>query len=152
MSQVQASLRQHYRNAVFDVEKTNEDMSDIEFFLRENKKVKNIQTSLRPPGHPTGEGLTGEGYANINWKRSSKLLENVELIFNEPGRCPSANTTTIAGCDSGIVNALTFSSLDPHNPNLRQTDLRKAQRATFDYAVQRVLKLLGGKGALVVGL
>ncbi|ORZ21957.1 hypothetical protein BCR41DRAFT_420858 [Lobosporangium transversale] len=68
-----------------------------------------------------GEDLTDEDYANINWKRSSKLLENVELTFNEPGRCPSANTTTIVGCDPGIVNALTFSSLDPHNPNLRQT-------------------------------
>ncbi|ORZ27102.1 hypothetical protein BCR41DRAFT_347427 [Lobosporangium transversale] len=68
-----------------------------------------------------GEDLTDEGYANINWKRSSKLLENVELTFNKPGRCPSANTTTIVGCDPGIVNALTFSSLDPHNPNLRQT-------------------------------
>ncbi|ORZ16718.1 hypothetical protein BCR41DRAFT_353007 [Lobosporangium transversale] len=180
-----------------------------------------------------GEDLTDEDYANINWKRSSKLLENVELTFNKPGRCPSANTTTIVGCDPGIVNALTFSSLDPHNPNLRQTvkvrsrflylpvlrfnhllnkrkrekgmievesaipcvwkgcvqrvlsmderripdtdrikefgcasrvlrvqmapkkkkwDLRKAQRATFDYAVQRVLKMLGEKGVLVVGL
>ncbi|ORZ26622.1 hypothetical protein BCR41DRAFT_347648 [Lobosporangium transversale] len=170
-----------------------------------------------------GEDLTDEDYANINWKRSSKLLENVELTFNKPGRCPSANTTTIVGCDPSIVNALTFSSLDPHNPNLRQTvkvrsrflylpalrfnhllnkrkrekgmievesaipvfgrdtyneyfqwmneepqtqigsknldvapekkwDLRKAQRATFDYAVQRVLKILGGKGVLVVGL
>ncbi|ORZ10974.1 hypothetical protein BCR41DRAFT_357282 [Lobosporangium transversale] len=171
-----------------------------------------------------GEDLTDEDYANINWKRSSKLLENVELTFNKPGRCPSANTTTIVGCDPGIVNALTFSSLDPHNPNLRQTvkvrsrflylpnkrkrekamievesaipvfgrdtyneyfqwmngesqtqtgstnldvlqefyesrwhlkkkwDLRKAQRATFDYAVQRVLKMLGDKGVLVVGL
>ncbi|ORZ14944.1 hypothetical protein BCR41DRAFT_386782 [Lobosporangium transversale] len=68
-----------------------------------------------------GEDLTDEDYANINWKRSSKLLENVELTFNKPGRCPSANTTTIVGCDPGIVNALTFSSLDPHNPNLRQT-------------------------------
>ncbi|ORZ15531.1 hypothetical protein BCR41DRAFT_354045, partial [Lobosporangium transversale] len=163
-----------------------------------------------------GEDLTDEDYANINWKRSSKLLENVELTFNKPGRCPSANTTTIVGCDPGIVNALTFSSLDPHNPNLRQTvkvrsrflylpvlrfnhllnkrkrekgmievesaipesqtqtgstnldvlqefyesrwhlkkkwDLRKAQRATFGYAVQRVLKMLGDKGVLVVGL
>ncbi|ORZ14386.1 hypothetical protein BCR41DRAFT_354788 [Lobosporangium transversale] len=170
-----------------------------------------------------GEDLTDEDYADINWKRSSKLLENVELTFNKPGRCPSANTTTIVGCDPGIVNALTFSSLDPHNPNLRQTvkvrsrflylpvlrfnhllnkrkrekgmievesaipvfgrdtyneyfqwmneesqtqtgstnldmapekkwDLRKAQRATFDYAVQRVLKMLGDKGVLVVGL
>ncbi|ORZ14420.1 hypothetical protein BCR41DRAFT_354842 [Lobosporangium transversale] len=68
-----------------------------------------------------GEDLTDEDYANINWKRSSKLLENVELTFNKPGRCPSANTTTIVGCDPGIVNALMFSSLDPHNPNLRQT-------------------------------
>ncbi|ORZ13365.1 hypothetical protein BCR41DRAFT_422876 [Lobosporangium transversale] len=67
------------------------------------------------------EDLTDEDYANINWKRSSKLLENVELTFNEPERCPSANTTTIVGCDPGIVNVLTFSSLDPHNPNLRQT-------------------------------
>ncbi|ORZ21924.1 hypothetical protein BCR41DRAFT_350238 [Lobosporangium transversale] len=67
-----------------------------------------------------GEDLTDEDYANINWKRSSKLLENVELTFNKPGRCPSVNTTTIVGCDTGIVNALTFSSLDPHNPNLRQ--------------------------------
>ncbi|ORZ05169.1 hypothetical protein BCR41DRAFT_362042, partial [Lobosporangium transversale] len=68
-----------------------------------------------------GEDLIDEDYANINWKRSSKLLENVELTFNKPGRCPSANTTTIVGCDPGIVSALTFSSLDPHNPNLRQT-------------------------------
>ncbi|ORZ26284.1 hypothetical protein BCR41DRAFT_348054, partial [Lobosporangium transversale] len=159
-----------------------------------------------------GEDLTDEDYANINWKRSSKLLENVELTFNKPGRCPSANTTTIVGCDPGIVNALTFSSLGPHNLNLRQTvkvrsrflylpvlrfnhllNKRKrekgmievesaipvfgrdtyneyfqwmneesqtqigsknldAQRATFDYAVQRVLKMLGEKGVLVVGL
>ncbi|ORZ14975.1 hypothetical protein BCR41DRAFT_354423 [Lobosporangium transversale] len=68
-----------------------------------------------------GEDLADEDYANINWKRSSKLLENVEFTFNKPGRCPSANPTTIVGCDPGIVNALTLSSLDPHNPNLRQT-------------------------------
>ncbi|ORZ19175.1 hypothetical protein BCR41DRAFT_351678, partial [Lobosporangium transversale] len=169
-----------------------------------------------------GEDLTDEDYANLNWKRSSKLLENVELTFNEPERCPSANTTTIVRCDPGIVNAFRFSSLDPHNPNLRQTvkvrsrflylpvlrfnhllnkrkhesaipvferdtyneyfqwvneesqtgsknldvlqefyefrwhlkkwNLREVQRATFDYAVQRVLKMLGEKGMLVVGL
>ncbi|ORZ04290.1 hypothetical protein BCR41DRAFT_362849, partial [Lobosporangium transversale] len=133
-----------------------------------------------------GEDLTDEDYANINWKRSSKLLENVELTFNKPGRCPSANTTTIVGCDPGIVNALTFSSLDPHNPNLRQTvkvrsrflylpvlrfnhllNKRKREKGmievesaipvfgrepTFGYAVQRVLKMLGDKGVLVVGL
>ncbi|ORZ11721.1 hypothetical protein BCR41DRAFT_356821 [Lobosporangium transversale] len=157
-----------------------------------------------------GEDLTDEDYANINWKRSSKLLENVELTFNKPGRCPSANTTTIVGCDPGIVNALTFSSLDlttltcgkrkrekgmievesaipvfgrdtyneyfqwmneesqtqTGSTNLdvlqefyesrwhlkKKWDLRKAQRATFDYAVQRVLKMLGDKGVLVVGL
>ncbi|ORZ16775.1 hypothetical protein BCR41DRAFT_353162 [Lobosporangium transversale] len=108
------------------------------------------------------------------------------------GRCPSANTTTIVGCDPGIVNAFTFSSLYPHNPNLRQTVRKRekgmievesaipvfgrdtyneyfqwmneesqtqigsknldAQRATFDYVVQRVLKMLGEKGVLVVGL
>ncbi|ORZ11289.1 hypothetical protein BCR41DRAFT_356977 [Lobosporangium transversale] len=179
-----------------------------------------------------GEDLADEDYANINWRRSSKLLESVELTFNEPGRCPSANTTTIVGCDPGIVNALTFSSLHSHSSNLRQAvkvrsrflylpvlrfnhllnkrkrekgmievesaipvfgrdtyneylqwmneesqtqtgsknldvlqefyesrwhlkkkwDLRKAQRVTFDYGVQRVLKMLGEKGVLVVGL
>ncbi|ORZ09686.1 hypothetical protein BCR41DRAFT_388215 [Lobosporangium transversale] len=341
-------LRRLITATAFDVEKTNEDMSDIEFFLRENKKVKkysDFPTSPWSPGYvylsehalvdilwanedtkqllerilplnnpsktamfecviawyrdkvslqsqdkditrfklkgtistnglvlnllaydttqrkrqkqsdvdeedlsqelelsqgflnttcskAAGEDLTDEDYANINWKRSSKLLENVELTFNEPERCPSANTTTIVGCDPGIVNALTFSSLDPHNHNLRQTvkvrsrflylpvlrfnhllnkrkrekgmievesaipvfgrdtyneyfqwmneesqtqigsknldvlqefyesrwhlkkkwDLRKAQRATFDYVVQRVLKMFGEKGVLVVGL
>ncbi|ORZ09032.1 hypothetical protein BCR41DRAFT_358766, partial [Lobosporangium transversale] len=164
-----------------------------------------------------GEVLADEDYVNTNWKRSSKLLENVELTFNEPERCPSANTTTIVGCDPGMVNALTFSSLDPHNPNLRQTvkvrsrflylpvlrfnhllNKRKREKGmievesaipvfgrdtynkyfqwmneesqtqtgsknldvlqefyesiTFNYVVQRVLKMLGEKGVLVVGL
>ncbi|ORZ27996.1 hypothetical protein BCR41DRAFT_409891 [Lobosporangium transversale] len=195
-------LRRLITATAFDVEKTNEDMSDIEFFLRENKKVKKYSDFPTSPwslgyvylsehalvdilwanedtkqllerilplnnasktamyecvqgtkgvliqalfcdigdeedpsqelelsqgflnttcSKAAGEDLTDEDYANINWKRSSKLLENVELTFNEPGRCPSANTTTIVGCDPGIVNALTFSALDPHNPNLRQT-------------------------------
>ncbi|ORZ06127.1 hypothetical protein BCR41DRAFT_400267 [Lobosporangium transversale] len=34
----------------------------------------------------------------------------------------------------------------------KKRELRKAQRATSDYAVQQVLKMLGGIGVLAVGL
>ncbi|KAF9914440.1 hypothetical protein BX616_008292 [Lobosporangium transversale] len=42
MGQIQTSLRQYYRNALLDVEKSIEDMSDAELFLRENKKSGKI--------------------------------------------------------------------------------------------------------------
>ncbi|ORZ22893.1 hypothetical protein BCR41DRAFT_349856, partial [Lobosporangium transversale] len=132
-----------------------------------------------PRPKAAGKDLIDEGYANIYWKRSSKLLENVELTFNEPGRCSSTNTTTVVGCDPDIVNTLTFPSLDPHDPNLRRflylpvlrfnhlLKKRKREKGmievenaipvfgrdpTSDYAVQRVLKILGEKGVLVIGL
>jgi hypothetical protein len=177
-----------------------------------------------------GEVLSELDYGNINFKRGSKLLENVEVKFDKPERCPSPRTTTIVGCDPGIVNPLTFSQLDPGNPHKRETvkitskflnfpvsrfrqllvrrkkeyeidkiesskpsfgrdtmdqyfrwvndsgtgtttnldklqhfyehlwylrkswDLQKAQRATYDHVVQRVLRMLGPNGVLVIGL
>ncbi|ORZ11785.1 hypothetical protein BCR41DRAFT_356917, partial [Lobosporangium transversale] len=63
------------------------------------------------------------------------------------GRCPSANTTTIVGCDPGIVNALTFSSLDPHNPNLRQT---VKVRSRFLYLPKREKGMIEVESAIPV--
>ncbi|KAG0218293.1 hypothetical protein BGX31_011655 [Mortierella sp. GBA43] len=176
-----------------------------------------------------GEKHTEHDPGSINWKKGSDLLENVEVRFDTPERCPPIRKTTIVGCDPGMINALTFSRLDPSQPFRRETvkitakflclplsrfrhlqqrkygfrvdtlessmpllkrtniheffswinttktgsrshleklqcfyesrwylkkswDLCKAQRATFDYVVRRVLDMLGKQGVLVIGL
>lgn len=67
------------------------------------------------------QDVTASDLAYINWKRGSDLLPNVEVTFAEKKDCPAADKTIVVGCDPGIKNAMTFSKLDPLQPNRRET-------------------------------
>ncbi|KAG0361566.1 hypothetical protein BGZ54_009050, partial [Gamsiella multidivaricata] len=56
----------------------------------------------------------------INWKRSSKILENVEVRFNSPGTCPPGDTVVI-GIDPGEVYTMTATRIDPALPTKRES-------------------------------
>ncbi|KAI7817406.1 hypothetical protein BC939DRAFT_466047 [Gamsiella multidivaricata] len=56
----------------------------------------------------------------INWKRSSKILENAEVRFNSPGTCPPGGTVVI-GIDPGEVYAMTATRINPALPTKRES-------------------------------
>jgi hypothetical protein len=59
--------------------------------------------------------------SNINWKRSSKMLENVEVAFATRQQCPPHNTTVVIGIDPGEVKTATATRIDPSRPNERHS-------------------------------
>ncbi|KAI7831558.1 hypothetical protein BC939DRAFT_437411, partial [Gamsiella multidivaricata] len=56
----------------------------------------------------------------INWKRSSKILENVEVRFNSPSTCPPDDTVVI-GIDPDEVYTMTATRIDPALPTKRES-------------------------------
>ncbi|KAF8911813.1 hypothetical protein BGZ58_005830, partial [Dissophora ornata] len=52
-------------------------------------------------------------YQNINWKRGSKMLQNVELQFAERDKCTPIDKTLVIGLDPGEVNTVTATKIDP---------------------------------------
>ncbi|KAI7819725.1 hypothetical protein BC939DRAFT_251896 [Gamsiella multidivaricata] len=62
----------------------------------------------------------------INWKRGSKILENVEVRLNSPGTCPPGDTVVI-GIDPGEVYTMTATRVDPALPTKRESSrIRRA--------------------------
>ncbi|KAF9943963.1 hypothetical protein BGZ72_003005, partial [Mortierella alpina] len=55
----------------------------------------------------------------VNWKQRSKLLQNVETVYQRPEDCPPANDTIVLGADPGEINALVVAKLDPRNGQKR---------------------------------
>ncbi|ORZ10908.1 hypothetical protein BCR41DRAFT_357186 [Lobosporangium transversale] len=77
----------------------------------------------------TAATLTDEDYANINWKRGApSCLKTLSSHSTNQGDAHPQTPQLSSDVILVIVNALTFSSLDPHNPNLRQTVKNKRKR------------------------
>ncbi|KAF9276140.1 hypothetical protein BGZ68_010242 [Mortierella alpina] len=57
----------------------------------------------------------------INWRQRSKLLENVEVVFQEPEYRDQFRDAVILGADPGEINPLVVSKIDSENPNARHT-------------------------------
>lgn len=75
---------------------------------------------------PEGEESDTESVAsvnqhNINWKRGSKLLQNVEITFSSPLSCPPVDRTVVIGMGPREVFTMTAIKLDPRFPNQRES-------------------------------
>ncbi|KAI7831508.1 hypothetical protein BC939DRAFT_437260 [Gamsiella multidivaricata] len=78
-------------------------------------------SSSEAPSDPTSGADTIDVTRNtINWKRSSKILENVEVRFNSPSTCPPDDTVVI-GIDPGEVYTMTATRIDPALPTRRES-------------------------------
>ncbi|ORZ28206.1 hypothetical protein BCR41DRAFT_383079 [Lobosporangium transversale] len=98
-------LRRLITATAFDVEKTNEDMSDIEFFLRENKKVKkysDFPTSSWSPGYVY---LSEHALVDILWANedTKQLLERI-LPLDNPSK--TAMFECVQGTKGVLIQAL----------------------------------------------
>ncbi|KAF9284158.1 hypothetical protein BGZ68_004853 [Mortierella alpina] len=65
---------------------------------------------VSPPSTSTGQ---------MNWKQRSKLLQNLETVYQRPEDCPPANDTIVLGADPGEINALVVAKLDPRQGQQR---------------------------------
>ncbi|KAF9945248.1 hypothetical protein BGZ72_001530 [Mortierella alpina] len=85
----------------------------------------------------------------INWKRGSKLLTSIETVFARPENCPDASETTIIGIGPGEIKTACATRTGPVNDTIsrrylrKQWDMRKAQEASYDYAIKPIMGLGG---------
>ncbi|CAO3565491.1 unnamed protein product [Mortierella alpina] len=57
----------------------------------------------------------------INWRQRSKLLENVEVVFENPEYRDQFKDAIILGADPGEINPLVVAKIDPKTPSARHT-------------------------------
>lgn len=58
-------------------------------------------------------------HEGINWRRGSKILQNVEVAYEHAENCPRADRTIVIGMDPGEVATMTATRLDPARPSNR---------------------------------
>ncbi|KAF9948191.1 hypothetical protein BGZ70_002320 [Mortierella alpina] len=55
----------------------------------------------------------------INWRQRNKLLEHVEVVFEEPEYRGQLRDAIILGADPGEINPLVVAKISPKTPNAR---------------------------------
>ncbi|KAI1286575.1 hypothetical protein EDD11_000230, partial [Mortierella claussenii] len=100
------------RRAVREPEDVEMEPSDVEMEPTE------------PSGPSTMEIDTQENdydVSQINWKRGSKMLQNLEVTFADPQQSPPFDSTVVVGVDPGEVNTVTATKIDPARAHERHS-------------------------------
>ncbi|KAG0006506.1 hypothetical protein BGZ65_007253 [Modicella reniformis] len=77
---------------------------------RRSKAPRTASPPSSPSGSEQGDSDDSESsgsevsvtQTNINWKRGSRLLPNVEVTFATPSSCPPVGNTVVVGMDPGL--------------------------------------------------
>ncbi|KAF9288572.1 hypothetical protein BGZ68_010950 [Mortierella alpina] len=107
---------------VEDVEMGDEEGTEMEWQVE--AAVAEGSSGRKRPLEPTSsaEGKrprTAHPHEGINWKRASKMLQNVEVAYEHAEVCPPADQTVVIGMDPGEVVTMTATRLDPTRPSNR---------------------------------
>ncbi|KAF9938835.1 hypothetical protein BGZ67_010310 [Mortierella alpina] len=75
---------------------------------------KRRATSSAPQSTAT-TAVTATPFApgDINWLRSSRILQNVGVLYTNPGNSPNPDLTTVIGIEPGEVNTMTATRIGP---------------------------------------
>ncbi|KAF8936078.1 hypothetical protein BGZ58_004639, partial [Dissophora ornata] len=76
-------------------------------------------------GPTSGPGTVEVSKSTINWKRGSKMLENVEVRFSTSNVCPPADTVVI-GIDPGEVYTMKATRVDPLSTKRESVRIRRS--------------------------
>ncbi|KAK3815058.1 MAG: hypothetical protein J3Q66DRAFT_402029 [Benniella sp.] len=93
------------------------DSMDIETFEFADMRQDGMELEHTNPDPSPAQPANGKH--TINWKQSTKLLPNVEVIFDHQNKCPPHDSTVVIGVDPGVINTITAAKIDPKTPNSR---------------------------------
>ena len=76
---------------------------------------------------------------DINWERGSRLLENVQKVFNTRQACAGYQNARVVGIDPGEKNTMTATVIDPLIPVARKSVIVRRKFLYRPYAIFRRL-------------
>ncbi|KAF9949650.1 hypothetical protein BGZ72_008598 [Mortierella alpina] len=105
-----------------DIEMATQEDTWMEIEPEEDIAEGSSARKRRPEPSPPAQGKrqrVAHPHEGINWKRSSKLLQNVEIAYEHAENCPQVDNTIIIGMDPGEVVTMAATRLDPTRPSNR---------------------------------